>query len=156
MKKWIFIIIIILILVVWRAISIYQSAFEPVKQAEEKATQIALENTDLQSIENTYSYYGTNAYQVILGKNQDDEEIIVWVPENKGDVVLRKVSEGITEEEALHILSKERNPKEIRSIKLGIEDHLPIWEIIYIGEDNRLTYYKLYFETGKYRNSIKP
>lgn len=74
----------------------------------------------------------------------------------KGEIVTRFKRDGITESEALTILKSERDPQEIRSVKLGLEDNIPIWEIIYIDSDNRLTYHKLYFENGKYRNSIKP
>ncbi|MFT4413060.1 DUF5590 domain-containing protein [Fredinandcohnia humi] len=156
MKKWIIIILIVCCIIIWRGCSIYQSAMEPVKVSEQKATKIALEETSLQTIKENYTYYGTSAYLVVIGSNEDGDEMIVWIPEEKGEILTRLQSEGITEKEAVAIVREEREVKEIRSVKLGIEDEIPIWEIIYIGSDNRLTYHKLYFETGKYRNSIKP
>ncbi|WP_453995487.1 cell wall elongation regulator TseB-like domain-containing protein [Bacillus nitroreducens] len=157
MKKWIIgIVILLLIVVIWGGISLYQSALEPLNDAQARGNKIALEKTPIQTIEDSYTYFGTNAYQVVIGKNDKGQKMIAWIPEKKGKIVTRFEREGITENEALDILKRERNPQEIRSVKLGIEDNIPIWEIIYIGSDNRLTYHKLYFETGKYRNSIKP
>jgi uncharacterized protein YpmB len=157
MKKWIIgIVIIVLVCVIWIGNSIYQAALEPLQKAEEKANETALEETAIKTIDESYTYFGTNTYQVVLGKTDKDKKMIAWVPEDEGEIITRFQSDGITEKEAVSIVKEERSPKEIRSIKLGIEDNIPIWEIIYIGSDDRLTYHKLYFETGKYRNSIKP
>ncbi|MEH7388382.1 DUF5590 domain-containing protein [Bacillus sp. JJ1521] len=157
MKKWIIgILVLLLVFIIWRGINIYQSALEPLNIAEVKGNEIALEKTSIKTIEESYTYFGTKAYQVVIGKNDKDEKMIAWIPQKKGEIVTRFKRDGITENEALAILKSERNPQEIRSAKLGLEDNIPIWEIIYIGDDNRLTYHKLYFETGKYLNSIKP
>lgn len=157
MKKWIIgILVFFLIFVIWRGISIYQSALEPLNIAEAKGNERALEKTPIVTIEESYTYFGTKAYQVVIGKNDDGKKMIAWIPEKDGEIITRFERDGITENEALSIFKRERNPQEIRSVKLGVEDNIPIWEIIYIGSDNRLTYHKMYFETGKYRNSIKP
>ncbi|THE15118.1 peptidase M4 [Bacillus timonensis] len=157
MKKWIIgILVVLLVLIIWKGVTIYQKALEPLNNAEAKGNKIALEKTQMETIEDSYTYLGTKAYQVVIGKNAKDEAMIAWIPLDKGEIVTRYKREGISENEALTILKSERDPQEIRSVKLGIEDNNPIWEIIYIGSDNRLTYHKLYFENGKYRNSIKP
>ncbi|RFB16939.1 peptidase M4 [Bacillus sp. HNG] len=157
MKKWIIgILVVLLIFIIWRGVNIYQSALEPLNNAAAKGNKIALEKTPIEKIEDSYTYLGTKAYQVVIGKNNEDETIIAWIPQKKGEIVTRFKRDGITENKALAILKSERNPQEIRSVKLGLEDNIPIWEIIYIDSDNRLTYHKLYFENGKYRNSIKP
>lgn len=157
MKKWIiWILVLLLIIIIWTGISIYQSALEPFNIAQSKGNDIALEKTAIETIEESYTYFGTKAYQVVIGKNDKGEKMMAWIPEKNGEIVTRFERNGITEKEAIAILKRERDPQEIRSVKLGIEDNIPIWEIIYIGSDNRLTYHKLYFETGKYRNSIKP
>ncbi|WP_077618567.1 DUF5590 domain-containing protein [Bacillus sinesaloumensis] len=129
---------------------------EPLESAQAKGNEIALEKTPIETIEESYTYFGTTAYQVVIGKNDKDQRLIAWIPEKKGEIITRFEKDGISEKEALAIVNNERNPEEIRSVKLGIEDNIPIWEIIYMGSDQRLTYHKLYFENGKYRNSIKP
>ncbi|MEH7380756.1 DUF5590 domain-containing protein [Bacillus sp. JJ1533] len=157
MKKWIIgILVLLLVFIFWGGVNIYQTALEPLDKAEAAGNRIALEKTPIDTIEESYTYFGTKAYQVVFGKNNKGEKMIAWIPQKKGEIVTRFEHDGITENEAISILKNERDPKEIRSVKLGIEDNIPIWEIIYIGSDNRLTYHKLYFETGKYRNSIKP
>ncbi|MFS0822986.1 DUF5590 domain-containing protein [Bacillus sp. 1P02SD] len=157
MKKWIIgILVVLLVFIIWKGVNIYQSALEPLNEAETKGNKIALEKTQIETIDDSYTYLGTKAYQVVIGKNDEGEAMIAWIPLKKGEIVTRFKREGITEKEALAILKSDRNPQEIRSVKLGLEDNIPIWEIIYIGSDDRLTYHKLYFENGKYRNSIKP
>ncbi|MEH7236552.1 cell wall elongation regulator TseB-like domain-containing protein [Bacillus sp. JJ1562] len=157
MKKWIIgILVVLLVFIIWRGVNIYQSALEPLDNAEAIGNEIALEKTPIETIEDSYTYFGTKAYQVVIGKNDEGDKMIAWVPQKKGEIVTRFERDGITEKDALAIIKSERDPQEIRSVKLGLEDNIPIWEIIYIGRDNRLTYHKLYFENGKYRDSIKP
>ena len=42
-------------------------------------------------------YNGKSAYIVVQGTDEKGEQLIVWVPEKKGDTVVRKKSEGISE-----------------------------------------------------------
>lgn len=59
-------------------------------------------------------------------------------------------SEGISEKKAIQIVASERKPKEFVKVKLGAENDVPLWEITYIDQEGRYTYYYLEFQDGKY------
>ena len=42
-------------------------------------------------------------------------------------------------------------PKQIVKVKLGAENDIPLWEITYIDQEDRYTYYYLEFQNGEYR-----
>jgi uncharacterized protein YpmB len=165
MKKWILLVIMAVLLVVsWRAVALYKTTLEPKTSTEDKAINTALEDELFETVDQVDTYYGTHEYQVITGKDLKGESIIAWIPA-KGEPIIKKKSDGVTEKEAISGLyttlenlydTDVRDPQEIRSIKLGIEDDIPIWEIIYVDKRDRLTYYRSYFETGQYWKFIKP
>lgn len=71
----------------------------------------------------------------------------------------KEKSEGISEKEALQRTieqvgddSKEHKskPKEILKIKLGFENNIPLWEVTYIDDENRYSYYYLAFKDGQF------
>lgn len=77
----------------------------------------------------------------------------------KRETIVRKKSEGISEKEALQRTieqvgddSKEHKskPKEILKIKLGFENNIPLWEVTYIDDENRYSYYYLAFKDGQF------
>lgn len=77
MKKWIIgILVVLLIFIIWRGINIYQSALEPLNNAAAKGNKIALEKTPIETIEDSYTYLGSKSYQVVIGKNDEDETMI--------------------------------------------------------------------------------
>ena len=103
-------------------------------------------------------YNGKSAYIVVQGTDEKGEQLIVWVPEKKGYCSKEK-SEGISEKEAIQRTieqvgneSKESKskPKEIMKVKLGFENDVPLWEVTYIDDDNRYSYYYLEFKDGKF------
>lgn len=156
MKKLLFFIFLAFVIVVWQAVSLYLAALEPKTAQEEVAIDTAKVEAGLQTINEVHSYYGTVAYQVILGITAENEKVVVWIPEDEGEIVIKKQNEGISKEQVITDLKAERNPKEIRSVKLGIEKNIPLWEVIYINENDRLTYYYSDFETGELLKRTTP
>lgn len=154
-KKIIIISIFIILIVLVSGIFIYQNALKPVKTAEKKAVQIAMEETELTKAEDFYLYNGQETYYVLKGKNEKGTNIYVWIPEKEGRIIVRKQSDGASEKEVVSKLLEEKNPKEIISVRLGIEDNRPLWEIHYRSEGNLINYYYVDFETGEWRKSIE-
>jgi uncharacterized protein YpmB len=150
MKKWSILIFLVILIAIWQAFTVYNDAFEPERLMEEKALKRAEKEVAFTSIEEIYTYYGSQAYVVIVGTDEDDEKIIAWVPENMDDVIIAKQEDGISKQEAISILKAERNPQEIISVKLGMEKEVPLWELKYIDEENRYSFYYLSFEDGTF------
>ena len=103
-------------------------------------------------------YNGKSAYIVVQGTDEKENNLSFGCL-RKRDTVVRKKSEGISEKEAIQRTieqvgneSKESKskPKEIMKVKLGFENDVPLWEVTYIDDDNRYSYYYLEFKDGKF------
>src|SRR5690606_10332523 len=114
---------------------------KPVNAAEEIAVQKAKKETNLEQVEDFHLYHGMETYYVISGKNSKGKKIFVWVPEEKGDIIVRNQSDGITKQEAVKKLKEEHESHEIMSVRLGMEKNIPLWEIHYRSEGDLINYY---------------
>ncbi len=148
MKKWIFLTILILVIGFWQAFSVYNTAMEPKHEKEQQAIEIAKAQANIHTINEVTTYYGSESYQVVKGNSDENVPLIVWIAEDSGEIVIKRQDEGLRKEDVVNRLVSERNPQEIRSVKLGMEKNIPLWEVIYLNENNRLTYYYSDFETG--------
>ncbi|MEY8349598.1 DUF5590 domain-containing protein [Bacillus cereus] len=153
MKKWIFAIIIVIVAIGLYGVHVYNTTMEKKIPKESKVVEIAKEKAKLTEVKTVDYYNGQSSYAVVQGVNEKGEQIIVWVPEKKGDVLVRKKNEGISEKQALQQVAKQSKtpkPKEFVKAKLGAEGDVPLWEITYIDQEGRYTYYYLKFQDGDY------
>lgn len=152
MKKWGIIIILFIILVGAGTASIYSKALQSKQGAEEQAAQKAREAYNLTEIISTQTYYGSHTYYIVKAKNEKNEKVIIWVPKNdkKRDMIVKNENSGISQEKVISLVQKERNPEKIKSVRLGMENGLPLWEITYVNQDNLFTYYYVDFQTGEF------
>ncbi|PEY37752.1 peptidase M4 [Bacillus cereus] len=150
MKKWIFAIIIVIVAIGLYGVHVYNATMEKKIPKESKAVEIAKEKAKLTKVKSVDYYNGESSYAVVKGVDEKGEKIIVWVPEKKGDVLVKKQSEGISEKDALQIVAKEQKPKQFLKAKLGAEENVPLWEVTYIDDENRYSYYYLAFKDGKF------
>ncbi|UII54606.1 DUF5590 domain-containing protein [Cytobacillus spongiae] len=155
MKKWIFIGSFILILVIGFFVNVYLNSLEPVKAAEKVAVKQAMEETSLKEASDFSLYHGLHTYYIVKGKDDKGEEIIVWLPEKEGKTIVKKVKDGVTKQQAVEKLLEEKTPKEIVSVRLGIEKNIPLWEIYYRSGDELINYYYVDFETGDWLKKIE-
>jgi uncharacterized protein YpmB len=152
MKKWGIIILLLLVLAGLGAANLYVQALQPKRDAEHLAALKAQQTYDLEEVTDTYTYYGSETYYIVKAKNEKNEKVIVWVPKNKEkhDMIVRKENSGISRDKVISIVQKERSPEKIQSIRLGMENRLPMWEITYVDEKDSFTYYYIDFQTGEF------
>lgn len=150
MKKWIVVGIVIILVMIWQTVDTYQVAIEPKQSGEEHAIIKAKEKVGLNQISNVSTYYGNKVYSVVKGMDDLKRQLIVWVPSKGEKMIVKEASEGISEQRAIQILQKRQNPKKIIKVVLGMEKKTPIWEITYIDQHNRYSFYYLDFESGKF------
>ncbi|QPC46671.1 DUF5590 domain-containing protein [Mangrovibacillus cuniculi] len=135
---------------------LYVDATKEKNQQEETIKQIALEENWLSSVTNAHTYYGAKPYYVLAGKNTQSQEVYVFVPqddyENKTEV---RVSQGVSKEEAMEMLQREKSPAKLLHTKLGIEKVGPVWEMAYLNDREKLNYYYVHFETGEWWRNIE-
>ncbi|WHY65480.1 DUF5590 domain-containing protein [Neobacillus sp. SuZ13] len=155
MKKWIIVLSIIVVAFCGLLIKVYLSALDPVKTAETKAVSRAQEETSLKEVEDFHIYNGIETVNVIEGKSKNGNKIIVWMPEKSKEIFVRKAKNGLTREEAIQKLQQEKSPKEIISVRLGMEKNIPLWEIYYRSNNNLINYYYVHFDTGEWLKKIE-
>ncbi|HHY73199.1 MAG TPA: DUF5590 domain-containing protein [Bacillus bacterium] len=169
MKKWLYIIPLILIIIIWQASQIYLGSMSYQKKEENKAIAFAKENVkELSSITDAKYYHGRLAYTILYGTNEKDEELIIWVPNSKkGRLIVKKASEGWSKEKVKKYIIANQNPLKLIDIRLGAEvikdnrtnktETTPLWEITYIDQEKRYTYYFMKFTDGSFvkRYSLK-
>ncbi|MFD2445826.1 DUF5590 domain-containing protein [Bacillus sp. CGMCC 1.16607] len=155
MKKflWIFLCFLFLIIVVF--IFTYNQSVKPIKSAEQEAIKIALEETRMESVDEYELYHGLETISVVKGKNREGEKIIVWIPENPKKLITRKEKNGVSEKEAIEKVFQFTKPKKIVDVRLGMEKGIPFWEIYYLSESNLINYYYVDFETGEWLKKIE-
>ncbi|ALQ18044.1 peptidase [Listeria monocytogenes] len=155
--KWIAIILGIIIVFVVAAFLYIRYAEKPVTNAETEALDRISGQVDLKTTDQFYLYNGPKeVYYVLTGKNSKNQNIIVWVPKKKSDKVYVKfASDGITKQQARDKVTKEKNPKKILHVNLGMEKETPIWEVAYLDKNDKLNYFDINFETGEWYREIE-
>ncbi|OCA90331.1 hypothetical protein A8F94_00025 [Bacillus sp. FJAT-27225] len=155
MKKIILFLLLFLLVAIGLSAWIYSNAIESVKAVEKKVVPLAKEKAGIERHSRFQLYNGFDkTTYVIEGKNNKGEEIIAWFPENSEKVTVRKISDGVSEKEAIRIVTEEMKPSEIHSIKLGMYKNIPIWEVSYSIGNDQLNYYLVNFDTGEYVTKI--
>ena len=155
MKKWIFIGIGVLLLIVVFFINVYVDAMDPLKTAERKAIATAKEKVEISSVQDLQIYNGNETYYILHAKNNKNKDIIVWVPEKGEKVIVRKAADGISQQEAIDRLFQGKDPKEIVSVRLAMLKKRECWEIYYLSHNNLINYYYIDFKTGEWLRKIE-
>ncbi|SDY88433.1 Uncharacterized protein YpmB [Evansella caseinilytica] len=87
-------------------------------------------------------------------EEEAEEEKETDEDEEAGDanpqIITRLKSDGLTESEVSNIAYSELSIKEIISIRLGIIGNTPVYEIVYVDEEDRHSFYYITFEDGTY------
>ncbi|MEH7373414.1 cell wall elongation regulator TseB-like domain-containing protein [Neobacillus drentensis] len=155
MKKWIIFIVIFIVVIFGLLIKVYFTSVDPVKAAEKKAVALANKEISIKEVEDFHIYNGIETVNVIEGKNNKGEKIIVWIPEKSKKVYVKKAKDGLSKEEAIQKLLQEKSPKKVISVRLGMEKNIPLWEIYYRSNNNLINYYYVHFDTGEWLKKIE-
>ncbi|WP_026694854.1 DUF5590 domain-containing protein [Peribacillus kribbensis] len=156
MKKWIILVILFLVIAAAAGGAVYSKAVQPKKTAYHKA-EVAAKDHGLKAVDSFYLYYGTSTYYIASGKDSKGVKRILWIPEKGKRVVEQKDSAGVSKESIISKVNKELHPDDILSVKLGMENNVPLWEVVYKSGSSRLNYEYFDFNTGdwlKYYRSI--
>ncbi|MFF2875662.1 DUF5590 domain-containing protein [Gottfriedia sp. NPDC057991] len=147
MKKWLVILGLSIIFLSLFLIATYQSSISKLNDDKKHAEELVLNQGYLKSVEASDYFHGKEQAIVVSGKDDANNEMIAWVQD--GEVITRKKSEGLTQKQIIDKVVSERNPKKIHKVKLGIENKIPLWEVVYIDQDGRYNFYYAAFENGE-------
>lgn len=144
------ILIIIFIFIIWQTGQFFSSIKETVRETENDALSYLEENIEIKEVVSADFYHGSESFHVFQGLDETGEEIIIWIPSTLETYTLRPKKEGLSIDEVRQFVEQELNPKELVSIKLGMENTIPLYEIIYIDQEDRYSYYFVSFKDGSY------
>jgi len=147
MKKLIIILSLGFVFILLLFVFLYQTAMSPLKSQIQKAETTVVDDGYIKTIDSSDYYFGKEHAIVIQGENKDHKKIIAWVQNKK--VTTHNASEGLTKKQIMNQVQKERNPKEIVKVKLGIENNIPLWEVEYIDHAGHYNYYYASFKNGQ-------
>lgn len=145
------IVIAVSIILGWGVFYLYTNVSEPIQNSEDEALSYLKANaTEFTDMKQVNFYHGSESYQVFEGINEASEEVFIWVAKSLDNHIVKEKGAGLKIEEVILYTEEELKPKEIISIKLGIESSLPLYEIIYIDDQDRYSYYYISFKDGTY------
>lgn len=142
--------VIFIVVVIWQGVHFFSNVKEPIRQAEEEALTYLKEHIELKEINQTDFYHGTESFYVFQGIDEVGAELIIWIPSTLDGYFMKSKAEGISFDDALQFTKQELNPKQLISIKLGMENKVPLYEIIYKDQQDRFSYYFISFKDGSY------
>lgn len=156
MLNWMkFITVFLIALTTVIVVAIFYNANRPVASASDLATDAAIQSGQIVSINSTQPYNGTESFVTIFGVNDQGEEVAVFVDDvAKKDFFEVKLKDGITEKQAIGVVQQEHKVKKVLHASLGIEEEEPVWEVAFKGEDDKLNYVYVFFESGQWWKRI--
>lgn len=128
----------------------YIKAMGPRQEASDIAYAKARQESDLVTLDEFYLYHGLESYSVVVGKTAAGEKLVVWIPENKDlDIVTAQYKNGKTKKEITQIVKEHSKSQKIISIKLGMENNVPLWEVTSQDDTKHYNYEYYDFKTGE-------
>ncbi len=150
MKKWLLLFFIFILFLISVGINTYHHAFNYQKSQSNKAILVALETEPDLEVSKVTFYNGNSSYSLFHGEINNNNRIVCVPNDSMDEVIIFNPENGITAEDAIEILQREQNPLEVKSVTLGIEQNSPIWEIVYLDQKNRYSYYYVTFKDGQF------
>ncbi|AJD91274.1 hypothetical protein JMA_19570 [Jeotgalibacillus malaysiensis] len=153
MKKWILLLTAVVLVFIICFVLIYFTAKQQVNSELEVAEEAA--EAEGMNISDSYHYHGSEAYYVVTGTIDGEEQLYFYPENNELDTVLIPVEGGVQEQQVIEMLNEDDQPQKILSSKIGMESVGPVWEVIYRDEDELLNYYYVKFESGDWWRTIR-
>ncbi|WP_409301338.1 DUF5590 domain-containing protein [Peribacillus sp. SCS-155] len=158
MKKWVIFAAALVICIGGVTAAAYIHALGPKKEAADIAFKEAKDAAGIVTMDDFYVYNGKDSYNVVVGETKKGTKKVIWLPNKKGSQpVIENYDTGISKSEITRIANKQLKPAKIISLKLGMEQDVPLWEVTYLDKSNRYNYDYYDFKSGewlKYYRSI--
>ena len=138
---------ILLLIILFSSLS-YIRATSPIRQAKAEATQLAKQYANIEEVDRFYWFTREDTYFSVLGKNQEQQDVVAIIPKSGENVTVLAQDEGLTEDEAKEKIFKDYPRETLRKATLGMFEDQPVWEVMTKGNKGN-NYYLLDFKDGK-------
>lgn len=129
--------------IVFSILYVLEVSARPFLVGRKQAEQVASQYAGIISISKVMRYNGETSYYSVAGKNQEEEDLFVLIPEASSDILVYEARDGISQEEA-EAIAKENGASEIQKVTFGSFQNQPIWEV-----KSGQTYYTIAFKDGE-------
>lgn len=144
----VFSLILFLILLLVLGAIYFIRATRPQRQAKAEAIAVAHNYANVTDVENFYWFTWGETYFSVLGKDSENNEVAVIIPQSGENIRVVNQSDGYTENEICSIVQQDYgNPAIIRA-NLGIHQDQVVWEVVTRDANHKIVYYLLDFATG--------
>lgn len=143
--------ILVLLLLGW---SVYAVANQPRAAARRQTISLAEKYAHLHSLGHFYIFNRESTYYTIAGRNQDNQPILVIVPQHGGNIRVVKQQSGVSEQQVRAMVTSTRHPAKILKVAPGVFNDKVVWEVTYRNHKGSLCYDLINFKSGHYIQNI--
>lgn len=154
MKKFFLGLAVFLVAVIIGAVVVYTKSVALYNESEEQAFDYAITNSDIVVPEEFYWYNDKETYFTVVGQTEQNEELVVLINQDNGEVTSIPIEETISKQEAIQLTKQARQPDKILEARIGMDNEIPVWEVSYRNENGRLGYYILALKDGEWLKTI--
>lgn len=156
MLNWIkFIIVFLIALTTVIVVAIFYNANKPIASASDLATDAAIHSGQVISTNAAQPYNGSESLVTVFGVNDQGEEVAVFVTDtDQKEFAEVNLADGITAKQAIDVVQEEHKVKKVLHATLGIEEEELVWEVAFKGDDDKLNYVYVFFESGQWWKRI--
>lgn len=114
------------------------------------------EELTLDSIDNISRFHGTIPYHVVDAKTNDQEELLIFVDQSddSASLIVYSKSSLFSDEAILAEWRATISYREIYRTQYGLRNDIPLLEIVYVDQSDRLSYDYYRLDNGEYDNGI--
>ena len=143
--------ILVLLLLGW---SVYAVANQPRAAARRQTISLAEKYAHLHSPGHFYIFNRESSYYTIVGRNQDNQPLLVIVPQHGGNIRVVKQQSGVSEQQVRAMVTSTRHPAKILKVAPGVFNDKVVWEVTYRNHKGSLCYDLINFKSGHYIQNI--
>lgn len=132
----------------------YLISNQPRAAARRQTVSIAKKYAHLKDPGSFYIYNRESTYYTIAGKNDNNQPILVVVPQHGGNVRVLKQSSGLTAQQVTQQIQQARKPQKVLKVAPGVFNDKVVWEVTYRNKKGQLCYDLVNFKSGKVVQTI--
>lgn len=145
--------LVLILSVVLVSIILIQST-APMRSAKKQGIDISKEVAGIEKVDDFYWFTRDKTYFTVVGKNDKNEEKIVFLPQDGTEAVVMDQSSGIDSKTAIQKVLDLKETKNIKKISLGLYDGQAVWEVVADSKEKGINYYLVAFNNGEIVNTI--
>lgn len=144
-----------LIAVVIYGIYFYQTVEMNRRTEFNLSNERVLEETNMTTVLDISRYHGAEYFHVIRGENSDGEPLLAYINQGAAeDIKLFSLNDFVSKQEIINNWRDNCDDCQLLHAEYAIREDIPLVEITYIDEANRLSYRNYRLDDGTYESGV--